>query len=173
MADKKLDSVIKIDGESYDVVAAKIAQPLKINVEKENNTTETYIYDGSTADGKHTELTITKVKDAEHARVADSVKNKLIITAGNGQKVEFDGSKELSINASVADKTKAALTITTINNGEENTTEFDGSVPAQITVGDANKIKVNMDSSQSAYATITISKNDPVGGAVGDIWFKY
>jgi hypothetical protein len=37
----------------------------------------------------------------------------------------------------------------------------------------ANKIRVSMGDVAKVYAAITISKDEPTGGTVGDIWFKY
>lgn len=37
----------------------------------------------------------------------------------------------------------------------------------------ADKVQVTLDDGSKPYATITISAEDPNGGNVGDIWFKY
>lgn len=144
---EQLHSTIKIDNTEYEVVAKtaeKVAVPLTIKVV--NGDTKEYIFDGS-SDPK---VEIKAVEDAGHAGNADYAKE--------------------------AGKVTNALTIKTIVDGKETTTTFDGSEPnINITIGDANKIKVNMPDHavKASYATITISEEDPVNGATGDIWFKY
>ena len=72
-----------------------------------------------------------------------------------------------------AAKVDNKLTIKTLKDGVEATIEYDGSEPQTIEVGDAKKIQVNLDEGQKAQATITVSKEEPTGGNIGDIWFKY
>ena len=72
-----------------------------------------------------------------------------------------------------AAKVANSLTIKTLKDGAEETITFDGSTAQTIEVGDAKKIQVNLDNGSKAHATITISKEEPTGGNVGDIWFKY
>lgn len=140
MADnRKLDSIVQIDGENYEVVAAKVAVPLTIKVV--NGEEKTYTYDGSA----NPNIELSAVGEASHAATATV--------------------------ADVAKATQAGLKITTINNGVVETTTFNGSETKTITIGDANKIKVNMDDGV-AYATITISAEEPTGNT-GDIWFKH
>ena len=143
---RKLDSIVTINGESYEVIA-ETAKKLenKLTIKVVNGTTEEYTFDGS--ETKSIEL--KAISEAGHAATADT--------------------------AEVANKLKGTLTIKTAKDGQETTDTFDGSTDKTIEVGDANKIKVNMDNDRTAYATITISKNDPVAdeGSVGNIWFKY
>ncbi len=72
-----------------------------------------------------------------------------------------------------AARVENSLTIKTLKDGAEETIVFDGSEPQTIEVGDAKKIQVTLDGGQKAHATITVSKEEPTGGNVGDIWFKY
>jgi len=37
----------------------------------------------------------------------------------------------------------------------------------------ADKVRVTLDDGSKPYATITISAEEPDGGNIGDIWFKY
>lgn len=86
--------------------------------------------------------------------------------------VDIDGAK-YEVTAETAKKVANKLTINVIKDGQTTPITFDGSKAETIEVGDANKIQVGMDNNQKAYATITISKNEPADGSVGDIWFKY
>lgn len=147
MADtnRTLDSIVNIDGDLYEVVA-EMAKKVE------------------------TALTITVKKDEN---------------PDNDKKYTYDGSSDPEITiqaigeashaatADVAKQTQATLTITTIVDGNETEIDFNGSEGKEITIGDANKIKVTMDDGTPAYAAITISKNEPTGGNTGDIWFKY
>lgn len=72
-----------------------------------------------------------------------------------------------------AAKLENSLTIKTTKDGKEETIVFDGSTAKTIEVGDAKKIQVNLDNNEKANASITISKEEPTGGNVGDIWFKF
>ena len=85
---------------------------------------------------------------AEEAKVADKVAHKLEITIGNTNPIEFDGSKDVSIDIAGGDADSAEK---------------------------AKEIEVHLDNNQKEYAIITISKNDPTDtdGELGDIWFKY
>lgn len=69
------------------------------------------------------------------------------------------------------------LIINTVKDGVVTKTgEFDGSKETSITIGDAekaSKVQVIMANDVKQYATITIKPDDPSGGNVGDIWFKY
>lgn len=90
---------------------------------------------------------------------------------------------EYEVVAETAKKVEHSLTIKTIKDGNETITKFDGSSSKEISieVGDAEsaknaeKIQVNMDNNQKAYATITISQKDPTAaeGSAGNIWFKF
>jgi hypothetical protein len=96
--------------------------------------------------------------------------------------VQIDG-ENYEVIAEEAKKVQGTLTIKTIKDGTESTTTFNGSSNKEISieVGDAEsaknaeKIQVNLDNNRTAYATITISKNDPTAaeGSTGNIWFKY
>lgn len=132
---------------------------------------------------------IIRINETDYEVVAETAKkvaNALTINVVNGttETYTYDGSTapEITINAvedaghaGVAKKVENKLTINVINGGVTTPVEFDGSEAKtiDIDVGDANKIQVNLDNDQKAYATITIRANDPVGGDVGDIWFKY
>ena len=99
---------------------------------------------------------------------------------------------EFNINAKTAetaDKVENKLTIKTVQNGvEKSSNVFDGSEAVTVTIDVANTagtagiadkadtIKVHTDNSaDELYTTFTISKNDPTQsvGQHGDIWFKY
>ena len=87
--------------------------------------------------------------------------------------------QEYEVSAKTAEKVIHQLTIKSIKDGKESTEYFDGSEAKTIEIGDANKIKVEInpdtDKKEVTYAPITISENDPVAssGSTGNIWFKY
>lgn len=85
--------------------------------------------------------------------------------------VQINGD-DYAVIAEEAKKVQCALTI---KDGSNPPKTFDGSTGIEIETngGNANKIQVNLDNNKKEYATITISKNDPTAGTVGDIWFKY
>ena len=148
MADnKKLDSIIQIDGENYEIIA----------------------------------------KTAETAKSADYATE-----AGTATTAATATSATNATNATSADKVKGTLTIKTVKDGTTTTVKFDGSKDREITIesstgggtggggtadtaAKADAIQVKLDDNQTAYATITISKNDPIAteGNTGNIWFKY
>lgn len=81
-----------------------------------------------------------------------------------------------------AERVANKLIINTVKDGVVTKAgEFDGSKQTEVTlaVGDAeaadhaDKIQVTMANNVQKYATITIKPEDPSGGNVGDIWFKY
>jgi hypothetical protein len=92
--------------------------------------------------------------------------------------VQIDG-ENYEVVAETAKKVANVLTIKVIKDGEITPVKFDGSKAEEITIGDANKIKVDInpgtEEATVKYATITISKNDPgtSDGDTGNIWFKY
>jgi hypothetical protein len=90
--------------------------------------------------------------------------------------IQIDG-EDYEVIAETAKKVLNKLTINTKVGSTTTKTEFDGSEAKELTIdlgqaGGAEKIQVITDSGNK-YATITISKNEPTGGVVGDIWFKY
>jgi hypothetical protein len=118
-------------------------------------------------------------------------------TTANGNEldstIQIDG-KNYSVTAEKAKKVAQSLTIKTVKDGTVTDVNFDGSQAqtvelktvngesiigaGDITItggsgGNAEKIQVNLDNNQTAYATITITKEEPNGGNTGDIWFKY
>lgn len=131
------------------------------------------------------------------AETANKVANKLTInTIKSGgsttETVEFDGSKDTTVNINVSDfiteipaeyvtelelanpeYLTGRLPLKTINDqsiiGEGNITVAGSGGNG----GNADKIQVTMNDDNKAYATITIKSSDPSGGKVGDIWFKY
>lgn len=90
---------------------------------------------------------IVQIDNELYSVTAERVANKLIINTikdGVATKAgEFDGSKPVEVNLEVSDAEKA------------------------------DKIQVIMANNVQKYATITIKPEDPSGGNVGDIWFKY
>ncbi len=155
MADKKLESIVKIDNEDYAVVA-EIAKRLEnsLTIKVANGTTDEYTFDGSAAKS----IEINAIQDATHAESADFATNA--------------GSADFATNADIANKVKGILTINVIRDGKTIPVTFDGSENSTIDVGDAKKIQVTTDDGNKS-ASITISKDEPEAGNVGDIWFKY
>lgn len=80
------------------------------------------------------------------------------------------GGEDFSVTAAkVANK----LTIQTMKDGNLEEKIFDGSASVTVKTGDADKVKVTLTNGTPAYAAITVSIDEPTGGNIGDIWFKY
>ena len=135
MADtKKLDSVIQIDGEQYEIIAKtaeKVAVPLTIKVV--NGTTENYTYDGSNDPA-------IEIKAVDHSESASKVDNALTIKESSESAITFDGSTPQTI-----DLTPYALKIVKITAGDGLTGGGDLTSNRTLTVGAGNGITVTAD----------------------------
>jgi hypothetical protein len=155
MAENKLSHIIQIDGNEYSITAEKVLNKLTINTVRDGVVDQTVVFDGS--EGKKLDIEIGKAGVADEADYAENA-----------------GHAETAGNATTADKVKNALKIK--DTAGKELVDFDGSSPAEFSleaVENANTIRVNMDNNQKVYAAITISKEEPDQGSVGDIWFKY
>lgn len=96
------------------------------------------------------------------AVTAEKVENALTIATGKTEPIEFNGSKPTTLEL------KTVNGESLVGSGNIEITGDGGSS------GVANTIKVSTDFGDGAYnATITISQEDPEGGSIGNIWFKY
>ncbi len=132
---------------------------------------------------------VIQIDGENYSVTAEKVAHSLTIKAGQDVQVTFDGSTNQTIDVGDANYAETAKTAEKVANSltiKSGTNEivFDGSEKKEITIEagsggsseNANKIQVNMNDNQKAYATITIKSSDPedgVDGVVGDIWFKY
>ena len=164
---KKLDSIISIDNESYSVVAeeAKIAEKVRQVLTIQSNNTEVTKYDGSAA------KTIN-IKGGGGTTVSTDNNGNITITSAGNQnvfsKIAVSGQPTVE-----ADNNTDTLTLIAGANVTIATNATNDSITISAGASDqANKIKVTTDSGDK-YATITMSINEPTGGNVGDIWFKY
>lgn len=203
MADenRKLHSIVKIDGAEYDIIAAKVANSLSIKV----GDSET-AFDGSAAktinikgSGATTvaeangiiTINSTDTKDGnDNQTVKVNVPNGTDIAFGKNDVVEFVAGSNVTITGNASDKT---ITISATGGGSQadlsnyatksyvddaidNLEEVIPTRTGQLTndSGYLTSIPVTMDSGDT-FTTITISKNEPSNsnGYVGDIWFKY
>lgn len=167
MADtKKLDSIIQIGNDEYEVVAKtaeKVAVPLTINVI--NGKTDTYTYDGS----KDPVIQIRAVEEAGH------LTNSLTIKETDKEEVTFNGSTAQEINLTPYAKI-ANLVNQTIKTGE--VTFGDDSV-VELVAGDAvtisgdagkNQITVNLgDSGVTAGQYGPSANQTPAYGATFNV----
>lgn len=90
---------------------------------------------------------VIQIDGNNYSIVAKRVLNSLTIKVGDSQPVTFDGSADTEIDIKL-----------------ENLAPI---------VDKANKVQVTLDEDRQSYASITISKNEPTNGEIGDIWFKY
>ncbi len=134
MADiKKLDSVIQIDNEPYEIIAKtaeKVAVPLTIKVV--NGNAQEYVYDGSSDPA----IEIKAVEEAGHLTYSLTIKT----TDSIDDDVEFNGSEPKTINLTPYAKKEVEITA-----GDGLTGGGDLSTNRTLNVGAGNGITVSND----------------------------
>ena len=140
---EKLDSIINIDGDDYQVVAAALDHKLIIKIGKNGDVLEK-VFDGSSDSTIEIPDVSEYVTDTELAAKGYLTEHQPLKTI-NGESITGTGN-------------------ITISGGSGGNGEF---------AENANKIQVTMNDNIKEYATVTASTEEPTAGKIGDIWFKY
>lgn len=157
MATKKLGSVVQINDEDYGIIAEKVVNSLTIK----NGDADPVYFDGSEAKNitiaKETTLTIVNKTQTDTDDTVYAVTNLAEDpNTQNGHHV-----------------TPTYTAVPTKKYVDDKVASVQGGGGSGGTSDVATKIKVTMQDNSTKDATITIKSDDPSGGNVGDIWFKY
>lgn len=167
MANMKLDSIIQIDGTSYEVTA--------VDAEK---------LGGIAADNyaKQSDLFSKNYNDLTNKPTIPTDTNQKVktgtVTFGANDVVEFKAGSNVTITG---DATAKTITISSTGGGSGGNSDYAEQAGYADSAGTAasaeyaeytNRVQVNMEH-VAPYAAITISSEEPSDGNIGDIWFKY
>jgi hypothetical protein len=181
---KELHSVIKIDNEDYNITAKNAD-----TVDNKHAADLIDVIEGTYVSSTSFKNTSGTAITGETGKIyVDTATNKLYRWSGTAF-VEASPAQNAFSNIAVAGQSQVAankstdtLTLIAGNNITITTNAATDSITIASTGGSsggdggaaasAETIKVNTDSG-AKYATITISKNEPSAGTIGDLWFKY